>query len=102
MWRDAIRIGFILLFGISLSIVVSEGKPAQGRNSISGIVFGESRTPISDTYVQLLDENGTMITQTRTNGSGRFAFYGLSNGRFKVRVFPVGTDYMEQVQEVQV
>jgi Tfp pilus assembly protein PilF len=87
-----------LLLGIAISVVVSF---SQGRNSISGIVFGESRTPVVDTYVQLLDENGTTITQTRTNGSGRFAFYGLSNGRFKVKVFPVGTDYMEQVQEVQ-
>jgi tetratricopeptide (TPR) repeat protein len=55
---------------------------------------------VVDTYVQLLDELGTTITQTRTNGSGRYAFYGLSSGRFKIKVFPVGTDYVEQVQEV--
>jgi Tfp pilus assembly protein PilF len=110
------RIAFSLLLGIAISVVVSESTTAtvsynphlpplaipQGRNSISGIVFGESRTPVVDTYVQLLDENGTTITQTRTNGSGRYAFYGLSSGRFKIKVFPVGTDYMEQVQEVQV
>jgi Tfp pilus assembly protein PilF len=100
------RTGFILLLGIAISVVVSEGTTAtvfnnpQGRNSISGIVFGESRAPVVDTYVQLLDELGTTITQTRTNGSGRYAFYGLSSGRFKIKVFPVGTDYMEQIQEV--
>lgn len=111
------RIGFNLLLGMAISVAMSESIMAtvsnsphstpvvgisQGRNSISGIVFGESRTPMVDTYVQLLDENGTTITQTRTNGSGRYAFYNLSTGRFKVKVFPVGTDYMEQVQEVQV
>lgn len=111
MWR------FNLLLAIAIVVVAWEGAAAtissnphsalfvgisQGRNSISGIVFGEWRTPVSDTYVQLLDENGTTITQTRTNGSGRYAFYGLSSGRFKIKVFPVGTDYMEQVQEVQV
>jgi len=110
------RTGLNFLLVIAISVVVSQSTTAtvrnnlhstafvsilQGRNSISGIVFGESRTPMVDTYVQLLDELGTTITQTRTNGSGRFAFYGLSNGRFKVKVFPVGTDYMEQVQEVQ-
>ena len=110
------RIAFNLLLGIAISVVVSQSTPAtvcnnlhsaafvsiaQGRNSISGIVFGESRTPMVDTYVQLLDELGTTIAQTRTNGSGRYTFFGLSNGRFKVKVFPVGTDYMEQVQEVQ-
>jgi Tfp pilus assembly protein PilF len=109
------RIGFSLLLGIAISIVMLEGATAtasgnshsapflrmsQGRNSISGVVFGESRTPMVDTYVQLLDELGTTITQTRTNGSGRYAFYGLSSGRFKIKVFPVGTDYMEQIQEV--
>jgi Tfp pilus assembly protein PilF len=109
------KIGFSLLLAIAISVVVSECKTAtasnnppsavfvsisQGRNSISGLVFGESRAPVSDTYVQLLDELGQTITQTRTNGSGRYAFHGLSSGRFKVRVFPVGTDYMEQTQEV--
>ena len=107
------RIAFSLLLGIAISVVISEAESAtavtnshfvnfsQGRNSISGLVYGESRTPLADTYVQLLDELGSTITQTRTNGSGRYAFYGLSNGRFKIKVFPVGTDYMEQIQEVQ-
>src|SRR6185295_10288019 len=72
----------------------------QGRNSISGIVFGESRTPVAEVRVELLDELGTTIVQTKTSGSGRYVFQGLSNGRFKIRVFPVGTDYMEQIQEV--
>jgi len=67
---------------------------SQGRNSITGFVFGESRTPLAETYVQLLDELGTMISQVRTTGSGRYAFYGLSSGRFKVRVFPVGPDLL--------
>jgi len=73
---------------------------SQRGNSVSGIVFGDSRMPLADVHVELLDELGTTIVQTKTNGSGRFVFQGLSNGRFKVRVFPVGTDYMEQIQEV--
>ena len=106
---------FRLFLGIAITVVVSEGAMAfatanphsalpvstlQGRNSISGLVFGESRQPLADTYVQLLDELGLTISQTKTNGSGRYAFYGLPSGRFKIRVFPVGTDYMEQFQEV--
>src|ERR1044071_8186011 len=115
MWRNAMRTGLNFLLVIAISVVVSQSTTAsvrnnlhstalvsilQGRNSISGVVFGESRTPMVDTYVQLLDELGTTISQTRTNGSGRYAFYGLSSGRFKIKVFPVGTDYMEQIQEV--
>lgn len=107
------RIGFSLLLLIAISVAVPEGATViaannhhsavsapQGRNSISGMVFGEARTPVAETYVQLLDELGLVITQTRTNGSGRYIFHGLSSGRFKIKVFPVGTDYMEQVQEV--
>ena len=104
------RIGFSLLLAIALGVVISETATAAnnshvtfsqaGRNSISGIVFGESGTPLADTYVQLLDDLGLTITQSRTNGSGRYAFHGLPSGRFKIKVFPVGTDYMEQIQEV--
>ena len=109
------RICFSLLLVIAITVVVFEAKTAtaannadsavfvstlQGRNSISGLVFGESRTPMSETYVQLLDELGQTITQTKTNGTGRYAFQGLPPGRFKIRVFPVGTDYLEQTQEV--
>ena len=109
------RIGISLLLGIAISVVMPEcatatvpsnphsqllTRTAQGRNSISGLVFGESGTPLAETYVQLLDELGQTITQTRTNGSGRYAFYGLPSGRFKIKVFPVGTDYLEQIQEV--
>jgi len=89
-----------IVFSLLLGVVISVAMPSQGRNSISGMVFGESGTPLGETYVQLLDEMGLTITQTRTNGSGRYAFQGLPNGRFKIKVFPVGTDYMEQIQEV--
>src|SRR5262245_50912794 len=115
MWRNAMRIGFSLLLGISINFVVLGGATAtipnnthsafstaisQGRNSISGIIFVESRMPLAEVHVELLDELGTTITRTKTSGSGRYSFNGLSNGRFKIRVFPVGTDYMEQFQEV--
>jgi tetratricopeptide (TPR) repeat protein len=36
----------------------------------------------------------------RTDGSGRFVFRGVSQGRFQVRVLALGTVYEEQTQEV--
>ncbi|MGH9902079.1 MAG: carboxypeptidase regulatory-like domain-containing protein, partial [Pyrinomonadaceae bacterium] len=74
----------------------------QGRNSISGHVFSESRRPLSDVFVELLDDLGVTINRAKTNGSGRYEFPGLREGRFKVRVLPYGTDYAEQTQEVVV
>ncbi|HEX7297174.1 MAG TPA: tetratricopeptide repeat protein, partial [Pyrinomonadaceae bacterium] len=112
-WRNTMEMGFSALLAISLvvptvetAIAANNSHPTisvasiQGRNSVSGIVFGESRMPVAEVHVELLDELGTTITRTKTTGSGRYSFQGLSNGRFKIRVFPVGTDYMEQIQEV--
>ncbi len=107
-----------LLLGVALGLGVAHGQSAHAlalkadpsasfaaaqqlrRNSISGHVFGESRRPIADVYVELLDDLGVTINRTRTVSSGRYEFAGLPEGRFKVRVLPYGTDYSEQVQEV--
>jgi tetratricopeptide (TPR) repeat protein len=51
-------------------------------------------------YVELLDEVGSAITRAKADSSGRFTFRGLSDGRYKVKVLPYGTDYLEQIQEV--
>ncbi len=72
----------------------------QARNSISGNVFSDSRRPVADIYVELLDDVGMTITRTRTNSVGRYVFYGVPNGRFKIRVLSSGTEYNEQTQDV--
>jgi tetratricopeptide (TPR) repeat protein len=72
----------------------------QGRNEISGTVFGESRHPVADVYVELLDDVNSTLQRARTNQTGRFSFIGLVNGRYVVRVLPYGTDYLEASQEV--
>lgn len=74
----------------------------QGRNSITGMIFDESRRPISEVYVELLNELDITINRSRTSSNGRYEFTGLGEGRFKVRVMPLGTDYSQQVQEVQI
>lgn len=72
---------------------------AQQGNSISGAVWGINRQPVPEVNVELLNEYGSTIQRTRTNGAGRFFFSRLPNGRFKIRVLPYGTDYEEQEQE---
>ncbi|HEY1403345.1 MAG TPA: carboxypeptidase-like regulatory domain-containing protein, partial [Pyrinomonadaceae bacterium] len=72
----------------------------QSRNAIYGRVFGPSRQPVGDMYVELLDEVGSTITRQKADASGRFTFSGLGNGRFTIKVLPYGTDYLVQLQEV--
>jgi tetratricopeptide (TPR) repeat protein len=72
----------------------------QNRNEITGTVFNDMGRPMSDVYVELVTDLGTSLNRVRTSSSGRFFFSGLTNGTFKIRVMPYGTDYMEQTQEV--
>ncbi|MFN2491748.1 MAG: carboxypeptidase regulatory-like domain-containing protein [Pyrinomonadaceae bacterium] len=72
----------------------------QGRNIISGTVFGDTRRPVTDLYVELLDDFNSSINRAKTDGSGRFNFGGIPDGRYRVHVLTYGTDYLEQTQEV--
>jgi len=73
---------------------------AQGRNAITGTVFGESHRPVPDVYVELTDDFNSTINRSKTDASGRFSFYGLLSGRYRVKALPYGTGYLEQTQEV--
>ncbi len=72
----------------------------QGRNTIYGVVYGESHRGVPDIYVELLDDVNSSLGQAKTDALGRFTFSSLVDGRYIVRVKPYGTDYMEQSQEV--
>ena len=85
---------------LTLHLVVSAGVLPQGRNEIYGTVFGDSRRPLADVYVELLNDFNSSLRHTKTDGSGRFAFSGLIDGRYVVKAMPYGTDYVEQSQEV--
>ena len=71
-----------------------------GRSAITGTVFMESRRPIADVWVELLDDFNSSINRSKTDASGRFAFNNLLNGNYRIRVLPYGTDYQEQTIEV--
>lgn len=72
----------------------------QNRNSITGYVFSDSRSPISDIHVELLTDIYTTIARTRTNGVGLFTFRGLSDGNYKVKILPYNANYEEQIKDV--
>lgn len=80
------------------------GTPAtetpQARNSITGFVFGSSGMPVADVYVELLNDTGSTLTRAKTSGSGMYAFRGLSDGTFTVRVLTYGNGYQGAEQRV--
>ncbi len=84
------------------SLAASAVAAAQRSNSsISGRVYGEGRRPLSDVWVELLDDAYSTLRRVRTNAGGQFMFTGLPQGRYKVRVTPYGTDYREETRDVE-
>jgi tetratricopeptide (TPR) repeat protein len=90
----------IYAYSLTTQPLVAAPAVQGGRNSIYGIVFNDSKRPQADVYVELLDQLESPIRQAKTDASGRFSFSGLSDGRFRLRIRPYGTDYEEQMTEV--
>lgn len=90
-------------FVLVLVLIVSAAAHAQSnRSSISGFVFSPDRKPVGQVYVELLNEVNSMLARTRTDGSGRYFFGGLSQGRFTIKVLPFATNYLEQTVDVEI
>jgi tetratricopeptide (TPR) repeat protein len=76
--------------------------PTQNRSTISGFVFDQQRRPIAEIPVELLSDVNLVLRRTKTNGSGRFFFSQLSQGRFSIRVLTFKTEFEEQSQDVEI
>lgn len=74
----------------------------QGNNRIGGHVFDRNRRPVAQLDVQLQNDLGQTIQQTRTSNSGRYEFVGLSQGAFLVRVLTHGTNFVSQTERVDI
>lgn len=72
----------------------------QDRNSIIGFVFSDSRSPVADAHVELLDDLNVTVSRARTGGSGLYTFKGLPNGQYNVKVLDYGGNYESQTQAV--
>jgi Tfp pilus assembly protein PilF len=83
--------------GGSLALAVSI---PQSKSQISGYIFDPEHRPVSDVYVELLDDYYSTRGRVRTDGSGHYVFNRLTTGNYKIRVMPMGTDYLEQTQDV--
>jgi Flp pilus assembly protein TadD len=82
--------------------VVSKGVIAQNANRIEGTVWDQNNQPVADVYVELLNSMEGDLARSRTTGSGRFMFGGLTTGRFALRVITTGTNFLEEAQDVEI
>jgi tetratricopeptide (TPR) repeat protein len=87
---------------VFLFLLVGATFVAQAQNnSITGLVFdANSRQPVGDLYVELLDSIGFTLARARIDSSGRFIFRGLRAGNFQIKILTFGTNYKEEIQDV--
>ncbi|MBS1795519.1 MAG: tetratricopeptide repeat protein [Acidobacteria bacterium] len=74
---------------------------AKAQNSISGIVFDESRKPVAKIDVELLDEFERLLKTAKTASSGLYLFQGLRAGVYFVQVRTDGTNYKTAKERIQ-
>ncbi len=70
------------------------------RNSITGFVFSEDRSPVGNIYVELQTDMYLTVGRTQTNGAGMYSFRGLAAGVYVVKVLTGGTNFEEQSRTV--
>lgn len=92
---------FLVPFGFLLFFLAATAT-AEAQSRIQGQVFGLNRRPVSDAYVELLNEIDSVIQRTKTDGAGIYAFLITTSGRYQVRVRPFNTNYDEQTQSVEI
>jgi tetratricopeptide (TPR) repeat protein len=49
-----------------------------------------------------MNDTYSTLKRVKTDGSGRFSFYGLSSGTFVIKVSPYGTNYLEETQSATI
>src|SRR5215467_9637152 len=98
-----------VIYGLCFSLFVLLANPwyASANNSnmvnrIEGQVYDPNHHPVQNLYVELLNEVDSVIQRTKTNASGRFSFIGVPPGHLRVRVVTYGTNFVEQVQEIDI
>jgi tetratricopeptide (TPR) repeat protein len=98
------KLRFIYLLNIIIVFCFTNTVKAQissaNRSSVSGYVFDTKRNPISQLPVELLNDLDTVVQRTKTDGSGRFFFRGLSGGRYSVRVITSGINLEAETQDI--
>ena len=98
-----------ICFAISLLLFLTSQVQTQdssfgrgSRGSIWGFVFDQERRPLGEIQIELMNDINSVIQRTKTDGSGRFFFRGVPQGRFVIRVLPLSTNYEEQTQDIEI
>jgi tetratricopeptide (TPR) repeat protein len=92
-----------LLFGLFFLLTIFILSPKVfGQSTLSGLIYDKQRNPLPEIEVELLNDLYQTISRSRTDGSGRYSFGGLRNGRYYVRALAFRYDLEDQTQEQEI
>ncbi|MFT3743317.1 MAG: tetratricopeptide repeat protein [Pyrinomonadaceae bacterium] len=94
----------MLLFahGHTVGQITNSNAIGRSNSRISGHVYDANRRPLADVYIELRDDVESILQRTKTVGGGSYSFNNLTGGRYSIRVRPFGTDYEEQIGDVEI
>jgi len=87
------RFSFGVLFFVAILLLVQN---AFGISTIQGTVYDKQRNALNEIEVELLNDYYQSQSRTRTDGSGRYYFNGLRDGRYTIRVLAFRYDLEDQ------
>ena len=92
-----------IIFGVFvLFVMLFVSQNAFGASTIQGTVYDRQRNTLSQIEVELLNDYYQTIDRARTDGSGRYQFNGVRDGRYTVRAFAFRYDLEDQDQPVEI
>lgn len=102
MFRGKLISARVIAGLLLIAVYILFAQSAHARSSISGLVLDKLRNPLIDVDVELLNDFYQQIRRSRTDGSGRYTFDGLTDGRYSVRVLPFRYDLEDQTQPIEI
>ena len=91
-----------LPFPFFVFFILTTGSTAYCQSVISGHIFDENRSPVGNIFVELQDDNYQISQTTRTDNAGVYFFRNLRSGIYYVQVKTIGTNFVEETQQVEI
>ena len=95
-----VRGGFLGLVFLGVTVFSTENVFAA--STVSGTVYDKQRTPLIDVDVELLNDLYQQIRRARTDGTGRYTFDGLNDGRYTLRALAFRYDMEDQSIPIEI
>jgi tetratricopeptide (TPR) repeat protein len=92
-----------LALGTAFVFLLLLTQNALSASTLMGTIYDKQRNPLPDIEIELLDDLYRVVYpggRTRTDGSGRYHFYGLNDGYYTIRILAFRYDLEDQERTV--